>query len=91
MKILGNRVLISKIEEPKSDTGYQSVNVQDNFIYKGLIEQIGTLKDDFSSINDLPKKGDIVLFAKYSPDTQEVDFENKKMKIVSLGDILAIL
>ncbi len=34
MKILGNRVLVSKVEEPVSD-GFQAVEVQDSFVNKG--------------------------------------------------------
>lgn len=87
MKILGNRVLLSRIEEEKTD-GFQTVNVQDSFVNKGKVEQIG----DRAAINygDGPtiKEGDIVLFAKYSPDTQELD---KDHKIISVSDILAIL
>lgn len=81
MKILGNRLLISKIEETKKD-GFETVEPQDNFIYKGKVEQS-------NSPDILPES--IILFAKYSPDTQEVEVEGKKMKIISVDDVLAIL
>lgn len=84
MKIIGNRVLVSKVEEEKKE-GFQSVNVQDSFVYKGRVEIFG----------DCPhvafNSGDIVLFAKYSPDTQEIDIEGKKMKIINADDVLVIL
>lgn len=92
MKILGNRVLVSKIEEPKTD-GFQTVEVQDSFVYKGKIEQTGILWTERNHQNgeDYPKRDDIILFAKYSPDTQEVNYEGQKMKIINVDDILAVL
>lgn len=97
MQILGNRVLVSRIEEEKKD-GFQTVDVQDSFIYKGRVEQVGAALGmngvTWSGTSmDLPeiKPGIEVIFAKYSPDTQEVEIDGSKMKIVRLEDILAIL
>ena len=84
MKILGNRVLLSKVEEDKKE-GFDTVNVQDSFVYKGRVEQIGEV--DANKVCP----SDIVLFAKYSPDTQEVEHDGKKMKVVNVSDIIAIL
>lgn len=86
MKILGNRILISRIEKPKTE-GFQSVEVQDNFVNKGKVEIISEECVTLFNIN----KGDIILFAKYSPDTQEIEHEKQKMKIINVDDILAIL
>lgn len=107
IKILGNRILVSRVEEEKTE-GFQTVNVQDSFVNKGMVEQIGDnlmQKKDYD--NEVEKVGmpvlvthgrvvscnvgDIVLFSKYSPDTQEVKHEGKDMKIISVSDILAIL
>lgn len=85
MKILGNRVLVSRVEEEKKE-GFQTVEVQDSFVYKGKVEICGE-----GMTTDYPNTGDIVLFAKYSPDTQEVEHEGRKMKIISVTDILAVL
>lgn len=103
MKILGNRILVSKIEEEKKE-GFQTVDVQDNFVYKGKVEQVGQLAVWKKGIHKehqfdegvvftegVVKEMDIVLFAKYSPDTQEVDVEGQKMKIIRVEDVLAIL
>lgn len=88
MKILGNRVLVSKVEEQKSE-GFHTVEVQDSFVNKGRVEQVTA---DFQAPDKLHlNQGDVVLFAKYSPDTQEIEHEGKKMKIVRVEDILAIL
>lgn len=102
MKILGNRVLVSKVEEQKKEGEFHTVDIQDSFVYKGKVEMIGTktfhrsAHGIYSEINSETtefegKEGDIVLFAKYSPDTQEIDYERKKMKIIKVDDILAIL
>lgn len=88
MKIIGNRVLLSRLEETSKD-GFSTVAVQDSFVCKGKVEQLG---DYLEAIANCPYSvGDIVLFAKYSPDTQEVEVEGKKMKVLSGSDIIAIL
>lgn len=84
MKIIGNRVLVSKIVDDVKD-GFQAVQVQDSFVNKGKIEIKG------NNFTENYKEGDIILFAKYSPDTQEIDHEGKKMKIINADDIIAVL
>lgn len=101
MKILGNRVLISKVEEEKKEGEFETVNVQDSFVNKGKIEQLGSKVYTYKPVSEADlisiqkyagiEEGDIVLFAKYSPDTQEVKHEGKDMKIINVDDILAIL
>lgn len=106
MKILGNRILISKIEEEKKE-GFQTVEVQDSFVNKGKVEMLGEGKSEYVmyssgggdgigpiGTNVVVQKvsiGDIILFAKYSPDTQDIKHEGRDMKIVNVDDILAIL
>lgn len=85
MKILGNRVLVSKIDEPAAE-GFATVQVQDSFVYKGRVEQIGT---EYTLGIDIT--GLTIQFAKYSPDTQDIKHEGKEMKIISVTDILAVL
>lgn len=91
MKILGNRVLVSRVEEEKKE-GFQTVEVQDNFVYKGKVEQTGfpIIKDNLFK-NLIIDVGSIILFAKYSPDTQEIKHEGQDMKIINVDDILAVL
>jgi len=81
MKILGDRYLVKKVTGEKQE-GFQVVEVQDSFVYKGQVVLAGTE----ASIGI----GSTVLFAKYSPDTHEVDHEGEKMKIISGNDILAV-
>lgn len=85
MKVLGNRVLVKRVEEVKAE-GYQTVQVQDNFIYKGIVVAVSWPEKDLSF-----KVGDTILFAKYSPDTHEIDIDGEKQKFVSIPDILAVV
>ena len=84
MKILGNRVLLSKIVEEKKE-GFSTVEIQDSFIYKGRVEQISGDVEQFSGCEAL-EIGVVVYFAKYSPHTQDIE----GMKVVRLEDIIAI-
>ena len=86
MKILGKRVLVSKIEEVAKE-GFQTVKTQDEFLYKGKVEMMG---DEANSIPEL-KEGSVIIFTKYSPDTHEIEHEDQIMKIIRTEDILAIL
>lgn len=94
MKVLGNRLLVSRVEDEKKD-GFQTVEVQDNFIYKGKVEQVGEdtgMMWTGTSIAEPPiKAGSVVLFAKYSPHSQDVEYEGQRMKIIRMEDVLAIL
>lgn len=98
MKILGNRILVSKLEEPAKE-GFTTVDVQDSFVYKGKVEQIGGTTTDPTVLAQFSTGvattaiaiGDIVVFAKYSPDTQELDHEGVKYKVIKIEDVIAIL
>ena len=94
MKILGNRLLVSRVEEEKKE-GFQTVEVQDSFIYKGKIEQIGgetgMVWTGSSMQAPMMQVGSVVLFAKYSPHSQDVEHEGQRMKIIRIEDVLAIL
>ena len=89
MKILGNRVLVSRVEEAKAE-GFETVEVQDNFVYKGLVVQVGDGVETPERVSPV-KVGDVILYAKYSPDTQEVEDKGVKYKVVLVSDILAVL
>lgn len=88
MQILGNRVLVERAEEEKQE-GFQTVEVQDSFSYRGKVVQTG---DSVGTYSTSPiKEGDIVLFAKYSPHTLDVTHEGKNMKVLRAEDIIAIV
>jgi len=94
MKLLGDRVLLTRVEEEKKE-GFETVEVQDCFVYKGKVEQIGEgcegqpllstpLVHNFAV-------GDVVLFSKYSPDTQTFKENGVEYKAVKLEDIICVL
>lgn len=89
MEISVNYCLVKKIEEPKSE-GFQAVEIQDSFVYKGRIVKLPTSQPAFLGDRRLAE-GDVVVFAKYSPDTIEIEFEGEKQKFVKLTDLLAVL
>lgn len=95
MQILGDRVLVSRLEEEKKE-GFQTVEIQDSFLYKGKVEQIGdAFVQELQWVGTqlaapMLREGVIVYFAKYSPHTQEIDVEGKKMKVIRLEDIIAV-
>lgn len=95
MKILGNRVLVKRIEQQKVEGGFSTVDVQDDFVYKGEVVALGdTLADHGLSTNGpitAVKVGDTIAFAKYSPDSHEIKHEDQVMKVVAYADILAVL
>jgi len=88
MKISSRYVAVERLEEVKKE-GFQTVEVQDNFVYKGKI----VLRPDVPLyVDNHPLSiGDVVIFAKYSPDTHEVEHEGKKYKFIRADDILAVL
>lgn len=88
MEISATHVLVKKVEEPKKE-GFQSVEIQDSFVYKGRIHKLPG-ETVYVSSKQL-SFGDVIIFAKYSPDTVEIDFEGEKMKFVKRSDILAVL
>jgi co-chaperonin GroES (HSP10) len=85
MKIIGKRVLVEKLPDEKQD-GFKGaiVGVQDSFLYKGKVVQLG---DSIFNVC----VGDTILFAKYSPDTHEFEHDDTLYKSVSLDDIIVIL
>lgn len=85
MQISNKYIAVEKVEEPVSE-GFQSVQVQDNSTYKGKVVKVGDTTNTMSV-----HEGDIVLFAKYSPDTHEIEHEGKKLKFVKIDDVLAVL
>jgi len=88
-EISNNYVLVKKLEEEKKE-GFQVVEVQDNFVYKAVIVQIPRSQPVYLGDSHLAV-GDVVLFAKYSPDTHEIELEGVRHKFVKVSDLLAIV
>lgn len=88
MQISNKYVVVEKLEEEVKE-GFKSVEVQDNYVYKGKVTQIPETPVYMG--NKPVTVGDIVLFIKYSPDTHEIDLDGKKVKFVAISDLLAVL
>ena len=77
-------ILVEKVEEPKKE-GFETVNVQDSFVYKGKVKLLPDIPVYVG--NTQLQLGTIVIFKKYSADS----FEYEKDKFIKTEDILAIL
>lgn len=88
MNISNNYIAVEKLEEPKQE-GFQTVQVQDSSIFKGKVKFIPEAPIFMGNKQVAP--GEIILFAKYSPNTHEVEHEGMKLKFVKSEDILAVL
>ena len=85
MQISQDYIVVEKVEEEKKGE-FQTVQIQDSSTYKGRIKQISVVIPGLEA-----KVGDVVLFAKYSPDTHDIEIEGEKLKFVKINDVLAIL
>lgn len=92
MQISNNYIVVEKLEEEAKE-GFKAVEVQDNYVYKGKVTLIPEVPVFMG--NQQIGVGDVVLFAKYSPDTHEIDLQEEgmphKVKFVATSDILAVL
>lgn len=82
--INANYIVVEKFEEEKGD-GFVAVEVQDSFVYKGRVKEIPQVP--LYVDNHVLTVGDVVVFAKYSPDTHEIDGD----KFIKAVDILKVL
>jgi len=82
MNILNGYLLVDKLPKKEAE-GFEVVETQDDFVYKGKV--INKSKDIENIDID-----SIVLFAKYSPDTHEIDLDGRKVKFVKATDVLAV-
>lgn len=104
MVLLGDRVLVEKIEKEPTD-GFQTVEVTDKFINTAKVVGIGSeciylsvqpridtgTGVTFTSTHPTLSIGDTIIFAKYSPHTHDIEHEGKQYKSVRSADIIAIL
>jgi co-chaperonin GroES (HSP10) len=88
MNISVNYVAVKKFED-KPKEGFQTVEVQDNSIFKGVIS-ILPHQPVFIGNQQLDI-GNVVYFSKYSPDTQDIEHNGEKYKFVRVQDLLAVL
>lgn len=88
MQISNNFIAVEKLEEPKQE-GFQTVEVQDSSSFKGKVKFIPEAPIYMG--NKPVTVGDVILFAKYSPNTHDIEYEGLKLKFVSTQDVLAVL
>jgi len=88
MDIASTRILVRKAKQAEQE-GFRTVEPTDDFIYKGEVVKLPC--DTVYISNRVVSIGDVVLFAKYSPDTIEIDVEGEKMKFVMIADLLAVI
>jgi len=88
MEISSKYVVVKKFTEPKAE-GFGVVEPTDSFIYKGQVTKLPG--EPVYVSNRQLMYNDVILFAKYSPDTIEMDLEGEKVKFVKREDILAVI
>jgi len=88
MHINSNYIVVEKLEEPVQE-GFKTIEVQDNFIYKGKIVCVPEQPSHVG--NHQLSVGDTILYAKYSPDTHEIELEGKKVKFINISDVLVVM
>ncbi len=88
MHVSNNYVCLTKLEEPKQGD-FKTVEVTDSSVFKGRVH---ALPEAPLFMGNRPIAiGDVVVFAKYSPDTHEVELDGLKFKFVAVRDLMAII
>ena len=87
LKVIDDKVLVERevVENQKTPGGIIIPDTAKEKPQLGTVVAVGTDEE----MKDLVKKGDKVLFGKYTGD--EIDFEGKKYLVVQRSDILAII
>jgi len=88
MILNSNYIAVERVYEPEKE-GFQTVEVMDPSIFKGKVTHLPGQPVYLS--NDTLSIGDIVLFAKYSPDTHEITIGDQVLKFINTRDLLAKL
>lgn len=88
MRISNNYIVVEKLEEPVKE-GFKTVEVQDSYVYKGRVTHLPEAPIYIGNAG--VQVGDVILFAKYSPDSHEIDLDGKKVKFVATSDLLGVL
>jgi chaperonin GroES len=87
LKVIDDKLLVERmeVEDQKTPGGIIIPDTAKEKPQIGTVVAVGTDEE----LKDLVKKGDKVLFGKYTGD--EIDFEKKKYLVVQRSDILAII
>lgn len=89
MRLSNKYIAVEAVEKEKKEGEFEAVEVQDSFVYKGRV--IGIPEAPVFLGNERVSEGDIVIWAKYSPDTHEIEEDGKKIKYVAVADIIRAL
>ena len=87
LKVIDDKILVQpdETEDEKSPGGIIIPDTAKEKPQKGTVVAVGTDED----LKEVVKKGDKVVFGKYTGD--EIEFEGKKYLVVQRSDILAIV
>ena len=87
LRVIDDKVLVhpDETEDEKSPGGIIIPDTAKEKPQKGTVVAVGTDED----LKEVVKKGDKVVFGKYTGD--EIEFEGKKYLVVQRSDILAIV
>lgn len=88
MQISNKYIAIEKVVEEEKE-GFQAVQVQDSSTFKGRVIMIPECPVFMGNKQVAP--GDIIYYAKNSPDTHEIEHDGKKIKFVAVADLLSVL
>jgi len=88
MQVSNNYIAVERVFEPEKEIGdFKTVEVFDDFLFRGRVKYLPEAPVYLG--NENLKSGDIILFAKYSPDTHDIEYEGEKLKFINTRDILA--
>ena len=87
LKVIDDKILVQpdETEDEKSPGGIIIPDTAKEKPQKGTVVAVGTDED----LKEVVKKGDKVVFGKYTGD--EIEFEGKKYLVVQRSDILALV
>lgn len=90
MQISNNYIAVERVYEPEDEEStFKTVEVTDESLFKGKIKY---LPEAPVYMGNTPLGlGDIIVFAKYSPDTHEIELDGEVLKFINTRDILAKL
>lgn len=90
MQVSNNYIAVERIYEPENDdSAFKTVQVTDESLFKGKVKYLP--EQPVYMGNSPIQVGDIIVFAKYSPDTHEIDDNGDIIKFINTRDILAKL
>jgi co-chaperonin GroES (HSP10) len=88
MQISNKYLVVERIEKEEKE-GFATVDVVDDSVYKGRV--VFVPEAPIYMGNKQVDVGDTIIFAKYSPDTHDVELEGGKLKFVAVSDVLAVI